>query len=271
MVEMHSLLIGESATGEGTGGHPVGTGGHRPRGPVIHLRTQYLGPEMLVGAKIALAPSTDLATVAAAIDRAEASVRAAVPIALRDLHRNPTSTAHWPGSVCAHGRTWRRVVRGGADAPNVERAAPNRWNSPSSTPTSCPPGSANNSPGGPTVFGVSVVVGAGIFTVTATTFGQHHRAGAVGVFVIAVITCALAALCYAEFAPPSRSPAAPTRSPTPPSVSSSPGSSAGTSFWNSPSAPRWSPRDGRVYLGTVFGFSGGTRSADSGNWIGAHC
>jgi divalent metal cation (Fe/Co/Zn/Cd) transporter len=47
---------------------------------VIHLRTQYLGPEeMLVGAKIALAPSTDLATVAAAIDNAEAAVRAAVP------------------------------------------------------------------------------------------------------------------------------------------------------------------------------------------------
>ena len=49
---------------------------------VIHLRTQYLGPEeMLVGAKIALAPGTDLATVAAAIDAAEAAVRAAVPAA----------------------------------------------------------------------------------------------------------------------------------------------------------------------------------------------
>ena len=49
---------------------------------VIHLRTQYLGPEeMLVGAKIALAPATDLATVAAAIDAAEAAVRAVVPAA----------------------------------------------------------------------------------------------------------------------------------------------------------------------------------------------
>ena len=49
---------------------------------LIHLRTQYLGPEeLLVGAKIALAPTTDLATVAATIDAAEAAVRAAVPAA----------------------------------------------------------------------------------------------------------------------------------------------------------------------------------------------
>ena len=46
------------------------------------LRTQYLGPEeMLVGAKIALASTNELATVAAAIDAAEAAVRAAVPTA----------------------------------------------------------------------------------------------------------------------------------------------------------------------------------------------
>ena len=36
---------------------------------------------MLVGVKIALAPSTDLATVAATIDSAEAAIRAAVPAA----------------------------------------------------------------------------------------------------------------------------------------------------------------------------------------------
>ncbi len=47
---------------------------------VIHIRTQYLGPEeMLVGVKIALAPKTDLATVAATIDAAEFAIRAAVP------------------------------------------------------------------------------------------------------------------------------------------------------------------------------------------------
>ena len=36
---------------------------------------------MLVAAKIALAPSADLTTVAAAIDRAEAAVRSVVPTA----------------------------------------------------------------------------------------------------------------------------------------------------------------------------------------------
>ena len=49
---------------------------------VIHLRTQYLGPdEMLVGAKIALRADCELATVAQAIDDAEARVREAVPAA----------------------------------------------------------------------------------------------------------------------------------------------------------------------------------------------
>lgn len=51
-----------------------------------------------------------------------------------------------------------------------------------------------------TVFGVSVVVGAGIFTVTATTFGNITGPALSISFVIAAVTCALAALCYAEFA-----------------------------------------------------------------------
>ena len=51
-----------------------------------------------------------------------------------------------------------------------------------------------------TVFGVSVVVGAGIFTVTATTFGNITGPALSLSFIMAAITCALAALCYAEFA-----------------------------------------------------------------------
>jgi divalent metal cation (Fe/Co/Zn/Cd) transporter len=82
MVEMHSLLIGESATGEELTAIQSALEQTEHVDRVIHLRTQYLGPEeMLVGAKIALAASTDLATVAAAIDRAEAAVRSAVPAA----------------------------------------------------------------------------------------------------------------------------------------------------------------------------------------------
>jgi len=82
MVEMHSLLIGEGATADDSNAIEAAlvTTPHVDR--VIHLRTQYLGPdEMLVGAKIALAAGTDLATVARTIDNAEAAVRAKVPAA----------------------------------------------------------------------------------------------------------------------------------------------------------------------------------------------
>lgn len=51
-----------------------------------------------------------------------------------------------------------------------------------------------------TVFGVSVVVGAGIFTVTATTAGNITGPAISVSFLIAAVTCGLAALCYAEFA-----------------------------------------------------------------------
>lgn len=95
MIEMHSLLIGESATIPDLQSIEAALVATDQVERVIHLRTQYLGPEeMLVGAKIALAPGTDLATVAAAIDSAEAAVRAAVPAATiiylePDLDRTP--------------------------------------------------------------------------------------------------------------------------------------------------------------------------------------
>ena len=51
-----------------------------------------------------------------------------------------------------------------------------------------------------TVFGVSVVIGAGIFTITASTAGNITGPAIALSFVIAAVTCGLAALCYAEFA-----------------------------------------------------------------------
>ncbi|WP_231610070.1 amino acid permease [Rhodococcus sp. CX] len=51
-----------------------------------------------------------------------------------------------------------------------------------------------------TVFGVAVVVGAGIFTLTARTAGNVAGPSISLAFVLAAITCGLAALCYAEFA-----------------------------------------------------------------------
>jgi len=95
MIEMHSLLIGESATAQELQSIEAALVATEHVERVIHLRTQYLGPEeMLVGAKIALAPGAELTTVAAAIDRAEAAVRVAVPAATviylePDLDRSP--------------------------------------------------------------------------------------------------------------------------------------------------------------------------------------
>jgi cation diffusion facilitator family transporter len=82
MVETHSLLIGEGATGAQDRAirEAIEQTAHVDR--LIHIRTQYLGPEeMLVGAKVAVAPDIDLPAVAAVIDDAEARIRAAVPAA----------------------------------------------------------------------------------------------------------------------------------------------------------------------------------------------
>ncbi|NYI82847.1 APA family basic amino acid/polyamine antiporter [Saccharopolyspora hordei] len=50
------------------------------------------------------------------------------------------------------------------------------------------------------VFGVSVVIGAGIFTLAARTAGDMTGPSVSLAFVLAAIACGLAALCYAEFA-----------------------------------------------------------------------
>ncbi|MDT5139041.1 MAG: basic amino acid/polyamine antiporter, family [Mycobacterium sp.] len=116
------------------------------------------------------------------------------------------------------------------------------------------------------VFGVSVVIGAGIFTVTASTTGDITGPAIWISFLIAAATCALAALCYAEFA--STLPVA--------------GSAYTFSYatfgeflawiigWNlvlelaigaAVVAKGWSS-----YLGTVFGFAGGTAHFGSFNF-----
>lgn len=81
IVEMQSLLIGEGATrAEDEAIRAALAGGGIDR--VIHLKTQYLGPEeMLVAAKIALGAQDTIVEVAASIDAAEARVREAVPSA----------------------------------------------------------------------------------------------------------------------------------------------------------------------------------------------
>ena len=51
-----------------------------------------------------------------------------------------------------------------------------------------------------TVFGVAVVIGAGIFTLTARVAATTAGPAVSIAFVIAAIACGLAAMCYAEFA-----------------------------------------------------------------------
>ncbi|AOW92329.1 amino acid permease [Rhodococcus sp. WMMA185] len=51
-----------------------------------------------------------------------------------------------------------------------------------------------------TVFGVAVVIGAGIFTLTARTAGDVAGPAISLAFILAAVACGLAALCYAEFA-----------------------------------------------------------------------
>ncbi|VFB01759.1 General aromatic amino acid permease [Nocardia cyriacigeorgica] len=51
-----------------------------------------------------------------------------------------------------------------------------------------------------TIFGVAVVIGAGIFTLTARTAGMVAGPSVSLAFVFAAIACGLTALCYAEFA-----------------------------------------------------------------------
>jgi cation diffusion facilitator family transporter len=79
IVETKSLLLGEAASPAAIARIEralVGPGVQR----VIHQRTLHLGPEeVLLAAKLAMSPNSTLAEVAAAIDAAEARVRAAEP------------------------------------------------------------------------------------------------------------------------------------------------------------------------------------------------
>src|SRR6476661_7896672 len=97
IVEMKSLLIGEGARPPVLAAIVDGLKGGAVQ-DVIHLRTQYLGPEeLLIAAKIALRPGLPMEDVAREIDEAEARVRGAVPAARMiylepDLERTATSS-----------------------------------------------------------------------------------------------------------------------------------------------------------------------------------
>ena len=81
-IEIKSLLLGEGAKPEDVRRIRAALTDGESVVSVIHLRTMHLGPEeLLVAAKIGVRHDDTAAAVAAAIDGAEARVRAAVPTA----------------------------------------------------------------------------------------------------------------------------------------------------------------------------------------------
>jgi cation diffusion facilitator family transporter len=81
-IETKSLLIGEAATPAAQRRILAALEDGEEVLSVIHMRTQHLGPEeLLVAAKIAVRSDDTAASIASAIDAAEARVRAAEPIA----------------------------------------------------------------------------------------------------------------------------------------------------------------------------------------------
>jgi divalent metal cation (Fe/Co/Zn/Cd) transporter len=88
-IEMSSLLVGEGAVAETVEQIEKALVDGAELDRVIHLRTLYTGPEeLLIAAKVGVRAGQSSAAVAAAIDNAEARVRAAVPEA-RHIYLEP--------------------------------------------------------------------------------------------------------------------------------------------------------------------------------------
>ena len=97
IVEMKSLLIGESASSDELDRISAAMTNHPSVRRVIHMRTQHLGPEeLLVGAKLELDPDLDAQEVADTINAVENAVRSVVASARviylePDLYRAPAA------------------------------------------------------------------------------------------------------------------------------------------------------------------------------------
>ena len=79
-VEMKSLLIGEGATREDSATIAGVLNAHEGVESVIHMKTLYLGPdELMVAAKVAFPPQSDIEHVSRTINDLEADLRTQVP------------------------------------------------------------------------------------------------------------------------------------------------------------------------------------------------
>jgi cation diffusion facilitator family transporter len=101
-IEMKSLLIGESATREAQQRIVAAIESVPGVQRLIHIKTLHIGPEeVLVAAKVGVAPTTDAAVVAQTIDAAERAIRAADPMAVHiylepDIYTNTYRPAERP-------------------------------------------------------------------------------------------------------------------------------------------------------------------------------
>ncbi len=103
-IEMKSLLIGEGALPEQIDGITRALENHPDVTRLIHMRTQYVGPdEMLVAAKVQFRTGLSAPEIADAIDSAENAIRDDVPLArmiylepdlYEDNHTGITEQAH---------------------------------------------------------------------------------------------------------------------------------------------------------------------------------
>jgi cation diffusion facilitator family transporter len=81
-IETKSLLLGEGATPEAVARIEAALLADDAVQRIIHMKTMHLGPdELLVAAKIAVAPTDSASEVARTVDAAEARIRAAEPVA----------------------------------------------------------------------------------------------------------------------------------------------------------------------------------------------
>ncbi len=101
-IETKSLLLGEGATADALKRIEAALLADDSVRSIIHMKTLHLGPdELLVAAKIAVAPTDRAIEVARTIDAAESRVRAAEPVARviylePDIDRDATDSAPTP-------------------------------------------------------------------------------------------------------------------------------------------------------------------------------
>jgi cation diffusion facilitator family transporter len=89
VIEMKSLLIGEGGTAAQVAQIRTAMVDGSAVTRIIHLKAAHIGPdELLVAAKIGVAPALSVKELAKAINEAEARIRAAVPIA-RSIYLEP--------------------------------------------------------------------------------------------------------------------------------------------------------------------------------------